>query len=256
MSETTRVVVPYESMDPLAIGATDDESKKHRDTLEVDVPTASLLAVVQPDEPGPVGDPTEAARAALAAAGRRPDVRGAPRRARERRGRDRQPVPADAVLEAAAGGLRRDRRSRDHRRPRVLRQREGLPDVRVGHRAEGRPREPGPHGAERLVVLAERPAERGRVHVRGRLLRGDAGLAARRGRERRGEDHDRPGAGEPLGRRGRRQADPARASSPTRPSSRTTAPSSRPRRRTTARTSARCAPTSTRWRRCAGSTAR
>ena len=50
MSETTRVVVPYESMDPLAIGATDDESKKHRDTLEVDVPTASLLAVVQPDE--------------------------------------------------------------------------------------------------------------------------------------------------------------------------------------------------------------
>jgi hypothetical protein len=53
MSETTRVVVPYESMDPLAIGATDDESKKHRDTIEVEVPTASLLAVVQPDEPGP-----------------------------------------------------------------------------------------------------------------------------------------------------------------------------------------------------------
>ena len=38
MSETTRVVIPYESMDPLAIGATDDESKKHRDTLEVDIP--------------------------------------------------------------------------------------------------------------------------------------------------------------------------------------------------------------------------
>ena len=36
MSETTRVVIPYESMDPLAIGATDDESKKHRDTLEVE----------------------------------------------------------------------------------------------------------------------------------------------------------------------------------------------------------------------------
>ena len=70
------------------------------------------------------------------------------------------------------------------------------------------------------------------------------------------EDHDRPGAGEPLGRRRRRQADPARASSPTRPSSRTTARSSPRRRRTTARTSGRCARTSTRSRRCAGSTAR
>jgi nickel-dependent lactate racemase len=67
MSETTRVVVPYESMDPLAIGATDDDSKKHRDTLEVDIPTASLLGVIAPDEPPPVGDPTEAARQALAA---------------------------------------------------------------------------------------------------------------------------------------------------------------------------------------------
>ena len=66
MSETTRVVIPYESMDPLAIGATDDETKKHRDTLEVDIPTANLITVVQPDEPAPVGEPTEAARAALA----------------------------------------------------------------------------------------------------------------------------------------------------------------------------------------------
>ena len=33
MSDTYRAVIPYESMDPLAIGATDDESKKHRDTL-------------------------------------------------------------------------------------------------------------------------------------------------------------------------------------------------------------------------------
>jgi len=66
MSETTRVVVPYESMDPLAIGATDDESKKHRDTLEVEIPTTSLIGVVRPDEPSPVGDTTEAARRALA----------------------------------------------------------------------------------------------------------------------------------------------------------------------------------------------
>jgi nickel-dependent lactate racemase len=66
MSETTRVVVPYESMDPLAIGATDDESKKHRDTLEVEIPNANLVTVVQPDEPAPVEDPAEAARRALA----------------------------------------------------------------------------------------------------------------------------------------------------------------------------------------------
>jgi nickel-dependent lactate racemase len=67
MSETTRVTIPYESMDPLAIGATDDESKKHRDTIELDVPAANLVADVRPVEPTPVGDATEAARAALAA---------------------------------------------------------------------------------------------------------------------------------------------------------------------------------------------
>jgi nickel-dependent lactate racemase len=66
MSDTTRVVIPYESMDPLAIGATDDESKKHRDTLELDIPTANLVADVRPGEPDPVGDATAAARDALA----------------------------------------------------------------------------------------------------------------------------------------------------------------------------------------------
>src|SRR6266851_3633255 len=66
MNETTRVVVPYESMDPLAIGATDDESKKHRDTLELDIPTWNLIAHVVPDEPAPVADTTDAARQALA----------------------------------------------------------------------------------------------------------------------------------------------------------------------------------------------
>ena len=43
----------YESMDPLAIGATDDESKKHRDTLTLEIPTANLVAAVYPDEPAP-----------------------------------------------------------------------------------------------------------------------------------------------------------------------------------------------------------
>jgi nickel-dependent lactate racemase len=67
VSETTRVVVPYESMDPLAIGATDDESKKHRDTLELDIPTSNLIADVRPAEPPPVADATAAAREALTA---------------------------------------------------------------------------------------------------------------------------------------------------------------------------------------------
>jgi nickel-dependent lactate racemase len=66
MNDTTRVVIPYESMDPLAIGATDDESKKHRDTLELEIPSASLVADVRPDEPEPVADATAAAREALA----------------------------------------------------------------------------------------------------------------------------------------------------------------------------------------------
>ena len=52
-------------MDPLTIGAADDESKKHRDTLELEIPTANLVAAIYPDEPAPVGDATEAARAAL-----------------------------------------------------------------------------------------------------------------------------------------------------------------------------------------------
>ena len=75
MSATTRVVIPYESMDPLAIGATDDDSKKHRDTLELDIPTANLIADVRPDEPAPVGDSTAAAREALERPGRRAGVR-------------------------------------------------------------------------------------------------------------------------------------------------------------------------------------
>ena len=66
MSATTRVVIPFESMDPLAIGATDDESKKHRDTLTLEIPAANLVAAVYPDEPAPVGDATAAARQALA----------------------------------------------------------------------------------------------------------------------------------------------------------------------------------------------
>ncbi len=66
MSDTYSAVIPYESMDPLAIGAIDDDSKKHRDTLTLEIPTANLVAAIYPDEPAPVGDATEAARRALA----------------------------------------------------------------------------------------------------------------------------------------------------------------------------------------------
>jgi hypothetical protein len=53
-------------MDPLAIGATDDESKKRRDTLELEIPSRNLIAHVLPDEPAPIADATAAAREALA----------------------------------------------------------------------------------------------------------------------------------------------------------------------------------------------
>jgi nickel-dependent lactate racemase len=57
--------IPYESLDPLTIGASGDESKVYREELELEVPDANLLAAIYPHEPEPVGDATEAARAAL-----------------------------------------------------------------------------------------------------------------------------------------------------------------------------------------------
>src|SRR5581483_5850568 len=44
-----------------------DESKVYREELELEVPDGNLLAAIYPDEPDPVGDATEAARAALEA---------------------------------------------------------------------------------------------------------------------------------------------------------------------------------------------
>jgi nickel-dependent lactate racemase len=60
-----KLTIPYESLDPLTIGAADDETKVSRESLELDVPNANLLAAIYPDEPEPVGNATEAARAAL-----------------------------------------------------------------------------------------------------------------------------------------------------------------------------------------------
>ena len=60
-----RLKIPYESLDPLTIGASGDESKVYREELDLEVGDGNLLAAIYPDEPEPVGDATEAARAAL-----------------------------------------------------------------------------------------------------------------------------------------------------------------------------------------------
>jgi nickel-dependent lactate racemase len=57
--------IPFESLDPLTIGASDDESKIYREELELEIPDGNLLAAIYPDEPAPVANATEAARAAL-----------------------------------------------------------------------------------------------------------------------------------------------------------------------------------------------
>src|SRR5947209_6877057 len=67
-----KLTIPYESLDPLTIGASDDESKVYRDQLELEIPSRNLLAAIYPDEPEPVGNATEAARAALEAPAARP----------------------------------------------------------------------------------------------------------------------------------------------------------------------------------------
>jgi nickel-dependent lactate racemase len=61
----TTLTIPYESLDPLTIGASGDDTKVSRETLELDVPQGNLLAAIYPDEPEPVADATEAARDAL-----------------------------------------------------------------------------------------------------------------------------------------------------------------------------------------------
>ena len=53
MASTYTAVIPYESLDPLTIGASGDETKVTRDTLELEIPDANLLAAIYPDEPDP-----------------------------------------------------------------------------------------------------------------------------------------------------------------------------------------------------------
>jgi len=65
MAETYRARIPYESLDPLTIGASDDESKVNREELELEIPTDNLLAAIYPQEPEPVSNAMDAARDAL-----------------------------------------------------------------------------------------------------------------------------------------------------------------------------------------------
>lgn len=65
MADAYRAVIPYESLDPLTIGASGDDDLVSRETLELEIPQANVLAAIYPDEPDPVADATEAARAAL-----------------------------------------------------------------------------------------------------------------------------------------------------------------------------------------------
>jgi len=66
MADTYRARIPFESLDPLTIGASDDESKVYREELELEFPVGNLLAAIYPKEPEPVRSATEAARQALA----------------------------------------------------------------------------------------------------------------------------------------------------------------------------------------------
>src|SRR5436305_9395670 len=59
--------IPFESLDPLTIGAAQDETKTYREELELEIADEKLLAAIYPEEPEPLASATEAARAALEA---------------------------------------------------------------------------------------------------------------------------------------------------------------------------------------------
>ncbi len=65
MSQMHRAVIPFESIDPLTIGAAGNDELVYRDTLEVDIPQANLLAEIRPEEPEAVADATAASAHAL-----------------------------------------------------------------------------------------------------------------------------------------------------------------------------------------------
>ena len=169
MSETTRVVIPYESMDPLAIGATDDESKKHRDTLEVDIPRPASSR-----SSSPTSRRRSATRPRRTCGARSADERADVRRAPAGQASvavviDNQfrPTPSSKLLPAVfdaidAAGVTDVRVCCANGK--VFPMSESDTEQKVG-------RENLARMEERLVVLAERPAEPRRVHVRRRVVR-------------------------------------------------------------------------------------
>ena len=60
-----RAVIPYESIDPLTIGAAEQRRAGLPGQLELDIPEANLLAEIRPDEPEALADATAAAAHAL-----------------------------------------------------------------------------------------------------------------------------------------------------------------------------------------------
>ena len=136
MANTYTAVIPYESLDPLTIGASGDESKVSRGRSS----SRSRRGTCSPpssrtsrrrselDRGRPCGPRVPGLRAPVLRA----------RRLGDQGVRDhRQPVPPHPAVEAPASGARHDRSRWQAGRDR-LRQREGLPHVGLGHRAEDR----------------------------------------------------------------------------------------------------------------------
>ena len=65
MSQMHRAVIPDQLIDPLTIGAAENDELVYQNTLELDIPQANLLAEIRPVEPEGVADATAAAAHAL-----------------------------------------------------------------------------------------------------------------------------------------------------------------------------------------------
>ena len=134
-------------MDPLAIGATDDdveEAPRHAGARD---PGREPRRAICPDEPEPVGDATEAARRALEQPVDGPTLRRAARRQGERAviiDNQFRPTPSSKLLPAVfdaieAAGVRRRRHLRANGK--VFPMSESDMEQKLGRR------QPGPHGA-------------------------------------------------------------------------------------------------------------
>ena len=124
-------------------------------------PTANLLAAIYPDEPAPVADATEAARAALESPVSGPrfsELIASASKVAVIIDNQFRPTPQSRLLPPVLDAIEAAGKPARHR----LREREGLPDVRLGHRPEDRQGQPRAHGAARDRVPPERSAQRRR----------------------------------------------------------------------------------------------